>query len=49
MRSGDIAEEAPAATSDGETEDLYEMANLYPEIDRFADDGMGQPARQRPV
>ena len=31
MRSGDIAEEAPAATSDGETEDLYEMANLYPE------------------
>jgi len=31
MRSGDIADEAPAATSDGETEDLYEMANLYPE------------------
>src|SRR3954451_4881494 len=31
MRSGDIADEAPAATSDGETEDLSEMANLYPE------------------
>src|SRR5215211_6337869 len=31
MRSGDIADDASAATSDGETEDLHEMANLYPD------------------
>ena len=31
MRSGDIAGEAPSATSDGATDDLYEMANLYPD------------------
>jgi hypothetical protein len=31
MRSGDIAGEAPATTSNDENEDLHEMANLYPD------------------
>jgi hypothetical protein len=31
MRSLDIADEALSAASNGETEDLYEMANLYPD------------------
>src|SRR5918997_2641600 len=31
MRSLNIADEALSAASNGETEDLYEMANLYPD------------------
>lgn len=31
MQSGEIAGEALSATSDDETEDLFEMANLYPD------------------
>ena len=31
MRSGDIADDALSAASDAESEDLHEMANLYPD------------------
>lgn len=31
MRSEDIADSAPPAATDDESQDLYEMANLYPE------------------